>query len=71
MAEAVRGRFIYWVGIGSSRTSAALAALQQVSLAGVIVGKALYEGRFTINEGQAALDGASRVRRGTAATRTP
>ena len=26
------------------------------SLAGVIVGKALYEGRFTITEGQAALD---------------
>jgi phosphoribosylformimino-5-aminoimidazole carboxamide ribotide isomerase len=34
-----------------------LAALRQVNLAGVIVGKALYEKRFTIAEGQAALDG--------------
>jgi len=28
-----------------------------VNLAGVIVGKALYERRFTIAEGQAALEG--------------
>jgi imidazole glycerol phosphate synthase subunit HisF len=32
--------------------------LRDVDLAGVIVGKALYEGRFTVAEGQAALDGA-------------
>ena len=37
-------------------------ALRQVNLAGVIVGKALYEGRFTIAEGQAALDIERRVR---------
>ena len=36
----------------------ALAALRQVNLAGVIVGKALYERRFTVAEGQAALDSA-------------
>ena len=34
-----------------------LAAMRQVNLSGVIVGKALYEKRFTIAEGQAALDG--------------
>ena len=56
VAEAVRGRFIYSGGIGSLEDLAALAALRQVNLAGVIVGKALYEGRFTIAEGQAALD---------------
>jgi phosphoribosylformimino-5-aminoimidazole carboxamide ribonucleotide (ProFAR) isomerase len=31
--------------------------LRQVNLGGVIVGKALYEGRFTIDEGQRALQG--------------
>ncbi len=36
----------------------ALAALRQVNLAGVIVGKALYEGRLTVADGQAALEGA-------------
>jgi phosphoribosylformimino-5-aminoimidazole carboxamide ribotide isomerase len=58
VAEAVRGRFIYSGGIGQLEDLRGLAALRQVNLAGVIVGKALYEGRFTINEGQAALDGA-------------
>ena len=58
VAEAVRGRFIYSGGIGQLDDLRGLAALRQVNLAGVIVGKALYEGRFTIAEGQAALDGA-------------
>ena len=44
-----------------SSTCSALAALRQVNLAGVIVGKALYEGRFTVAEGQAALDAARPV----------
>ncbi len=57
VAAAVRGRFLYSGGIGSLDDLRALAALRQVNLAGVIVGKALYEGRFTIAEGQAALDG--------------
>jgi phosphoribosylformimino-5-aminoimidazole carboxamide ribotide isomerase len=57
VAEAVRGRFLYSGGIGSLDDLRGLAALRQVNLAGVIVGKALYEGRFTIAEGQAALDG--------------
>jgi phosphoribosylformimino-5-aminoimidazole carboxamide ribotide isomerase len=57
VAAAVRGRFLYSGGIGSLDDMRALASLRQVNLAGVIVGKALYEGRFTISEGQAALDG--------------
>ena len=42
-------------GSGRSTTSRA-AALRQVNLGGVIVGKALYEGKFTVREGQAALE---------------
>jgi phosphoribosylformimino-5-aminoimidazole carboxamide ribotide isomerase len=58
VADAVRGRFLYSGGIGGREDLQALASLRQVNLAGVIVGKALYEKRFTIAEGQAALDGA-------------
>ena len=53
----VRGRFIYSGGIGTLDDLRALAALRQVNLGGVIVGKALYEGRFTVAEGQSALKG--------------
>jgi phosphoribosylformimino-5-aminoimidazole carboxamide ribotide isomerase len=56
VAEAVRGRFLYSGGIGGREDLSALAGLRQVNLAGVIVGKALYEKRFTVAEGQAALD---------------
>jgi phosphoribosylformimino-5-aminoimidazole carboxamide ribotide isomerase len=55
IAGVVRGRFIYSGGIGSADDLRALAGLRQVNLGGVIVGKALYEGRFTIDEGQRAL----------------
>jgi phosphoribosylformimino-5-aminoimidazole carboxamide ribotide isomerase len=48
IAHAVRGRFLYSGGIGRREDLVALARLRQVNLAGVIVGKALYEGRFTI-----------------------
>ena len=58
IAHAVRGRFLYSGGIGSRDHLADLARLRQVNLAGVIVGKALYERRFTVAEGQAALDAA-------------
>jgi len=58
IAGVVRGRLLYSGGIGRREDLAALAALGQASLAGVIVGKALYERRFTVAEGQAALDGA-------------
>ncbi len=56
IAGAVRGRFIYSGGIGSLDHLRGLADLRQVNLGGVIVGKALYEGHFTIAEGQAALE---------------
>jgi len=57
VADAVRGRFLYAGGIGSVEHLRALRALRQVNLSGVVVGKALYEGRFTVAEAQAALDG--------------
>ena len=57
IANVVRGRFIYSGGVGTLDDLRALAELRQVNLGGVIVGKALYEGRFTVAEGQAALKG--------------
>ena len=56
VADAVRGKFLYSGGIGSLDHLRALARLRQVNLAGVIAGKALYEKKFTLAEGQAALD---------------
>jgi len=56
IADVVRGRFLYSGGIGSLADLVGLASLRQVNLAGVIVGKALYEQRFTVAEGQAALE---------------
>jgi phosphoribosylformimino-5-aminoimidazole carboxamide ribotide isomerase len=58
IAGVVRGRFIYSGGIGKLEDLLGLASLRQVNLGGVIVGKALYERKFTIAEGQAALDAA-------------
>ena len=52
----MRGRFIYSGGIGSLDDLRALRDLRLVNLAGVISGKALYEGRFSVAEGQAALE---------------
>jgi phosphoribosylformimino-5-aminoimidazole carboxamide ribotide isomerase len=57
VAGAVRGRFLYSGGIGSLQDLRDLAQLRAVNLTGAIVGKALYERRFTVAEGQAALDG--------------
>jgi phosphoribosylformimino-5-aminoimidazole carboxamide ribotide isomerase len=59
IAAVVRGKFVYSGGVSSVQDLRDLAALRQVNLAGVIVGKALYEGRFTVGEGQAALDEAA------------
>jgi len=56
MAQTVRGSFIYSGGISSIEDLGALAALRQVNLAGVIVGKALYEQRFTVGDAQLALN---------------
>jgi phosphoribosylformimino-5-aminoimidazole carboxamide ribotide isomerase len=55
ISETVRGRFLYSGGIGSVEDLKALRALRLVNLAGVISGKALYENRFTVGEGQQAL----------------
>ena len=58
VAQAVRGTFIYSGGIGTLDDLRALAELRQVNMSGVIVGKALYEGRFTVAEAQEALKAA-------------
>jgi phosphoribosylformimino-5-aminoimidazole carboxamide ribotide isomerase len=50
-------RLVYSGGIGRLDDLSALAALGQPNLTGVIVGKALYEGRFTVAEAREALGG--------------
>jgi phosphoribosylformimino-5-aminoimidazole carboxamide ribotide isomerase len=54
-AGAVDGELIYSGGIGSLDDLRAVAGLGLDNLGGVIVGRALYEGRFTVAEAQAAL----------------
>jgi phosphoribosylformimino-5-aminoimidazole carboxamide ribotide isomerase len=56
IGEVVRGRFIYSGGIGSLDHLRALAETRLVNLAGVIAGKSLYEGKFTIGHAHAVLD---------------
>jgi phosphoribosylformimino-5-aminoimidazole carboxamide ribotide isomerase len=48
MAEVIRGRFLYSGGIASLEDLQGLKELRLVNLAGVISGKALYEGRFSV-----------------------
>lgn len=55
----VPGEFIYSGGISTLEDLRALRALGQTNLTGVIVGKAIYERRFTVGEAQAVLDGDS------------
>jgi len=55
VAQAVKGSLIYSGGIGALADLEGLAGLREASLEGVIVGKALYERRFTIAQAQAAL----------------
>ncbi len=57
IAAAVRGTFVYSGGVSTVDDLIALAQLRQVNLTGVIVGKALYEQRFDVAAGQAALAG--------------
>jgi phosphoribosylformimino-5-aminoimidazole carboxamide ribotide isomerase len=57
VSRAVRGRFLYSGGLSSIEDLRALGSLRLLNLAGVISGKALYEGRFGVAEGQAELDG--------------
>ena len=56
VAEAVRGIYAYSGGVSSLEDLQALVELRQVNLRAVIVGKALYEGRFTVGDAQAVLD---------------
>ena len=56
-AQQAGASLIYSGGIGTLDDLHALRDLSLESLAGVIVGRALYEGRFTVADGQAALDG--------------
>ncbi len=62
IAQVVRGTFVYSGGVSSVDDIRALAELRQVNLSGVIVGKALYEGRLDVGEAQAVLDGEKRRR---------
>jgi phosphoribosylformimino-5-aminoimidazole carboxamide ribotide isomerase len=55
-AQATDGELIYSGGVGSLDDLRALAGLGLDNLGGVIVGRALYEGRFTVAEAQAILD---------------
>ena len=55
VSAAVRGRFLYSGGIGSLADLERLGSLRLLNLAGVVSGKALYEGRFGVRDGQAAL----------------
>jgi phosphoribosylformimino-5-aminoimidazole carboxamide ribotide isomerase len=48
---------VYSGGIGSTDDLAEIARLDVPGLSGVIVGRALYESRFSVAEGQAALTG--------------
>jgi phosphoribosylformimino-5-aminoimidazole carboxamide ribotide isomerase len=57
VAAAVSGRLLYSGGIGKLADLEGLARLRQASLEGVIVGKALYEGRFTVAQAETALAG--------------
>ena len=57
VAAATDAEVIYSGGVGSIDDLRALSELGLENLEGVIVGKALYEGRFTIAEAQAALGG--------------
>jgi phosphoribosylformimino-5-aminoimidazole carboxamide ribotide isomerase len=54
-AAASGAELIYSGGIGAIEHLRALTALALPAVGGVIVGRALYEGRFTVAEGQSAL----------------
>jgi phosphoribosylformimino-5-aminoimidazole carboxamide ribotide isomerase len=57
VGSVIRGSFTYSGGVSTVEDLRALAGLRLVNLGGVIVGKALYEGRLAVGDGQAALDG--------------
>ena len=57
VAAAASGEVIYSGGVGSLDDLRSIGGLDLENLDGVIVGKALYEQRFTVAEGQVALGG--------------
>lgn len=57
--DATGAKLIYSGGVGSLHDLERLAAVRAPALAGVIVGRALYERRFTVAEALATLRGAS------------
>ena len=57
-AEEASATLIYSGGVGSLEHLTELANLRLAALEGVIVGRALYEERFTVTEGERALRGA-------------
>ena len=56
-AAATEAELIYSGGVGELDDLAALRALGLTNLGGAIVGRALYEGRFEVEQGQRVLDG--------------
>jgi phosphoribosylformimino-5-aminoimidazole carboxamide ribotide isomerase len=56
LAQSTDADLIYSGGVGSLDDLRALAGLELENLDGVIVGRALYERRLTVTEGQAALE---------------
>jgi phosphoribosylformimino-5-aminoimidazole carboxamide ribotide isomerase len=56
ISDAVRGRFIMSGGIGSLEDLRMLRDMRLVNLAGVVSGKALYEGRFSVIDARAELE---------------
>ena len=56
IGEASEAELIYSGGVGSLDDLRSLTGLNLPNLSGVIVGRALYEGRFTVAEGQAVLE---------------
>lgn len=56
VAAATEAELIYSGGVGETSHLRSLVAQAPGNVAGVIVGRALYEGRFDVAEGQAALD---------------
>jgi phosphoribosylformimino-5-aminoimidazole carboxamide ribotide isomerase len=56
IAQCIRGRWIYSGGISTIGDLQALRDLRLMNLAGVISGKAIYEGRFTIADAHEVLD---------------
>jgi len=51
------GELVYSGGVGTLDHLRALASIGDPAITGVIAGRALYEGRFTVAEGQAVLSG--------------